>query len=144
MESTEGSFEDLEELQFFNPQGFDKAGRRILRIVGKHLPAPIVDNVRLKEFIQHKIFKEIPTEQFCVVYFHSKVSRKDNNPGVFNLRWFYETLPTDVRQRLEVVYFVHPGLLARTLLGTLGRFFLSDRWNEDENCNRVPMFSQIA
>ncbi|MCO5605851.1 hypothetical protein L7F22_060035 [Adiantum nelumboides] len=130
MESAAGSFQDLEELQFCNTQGFDKAGRRILRIVGKHLPAPVVDNLRLKDFINHKVIKEIPSdEQFCIIYFHTKVSRKDNNPGVINLRSFYETLPMDVRQRLQVVYFVHPGLLARTLLGILGRFFLSDGYD---------------
>ncbi|MCO5607753.1 hypothetical protein L7F22_061953 [Adiantum nelumboides] len=126
MESSAGSFQDLEELQFCNTQGFDKAGRRILRIVGKHLPAPVVDNLRLKDFINHKVVKD---EQFCIIYFHTKVSRKDNNPGVFNLRSFYETLPTDVRQQLQVVYFVHLGLLARTLLGTLGCFFLSDGYD---------------
>lgn len=120
------NFQDLEELQFINVQGFDTAGRRIIRIVGKHLPAPIVSSIRLRDYIQHKICRELQEENFCIAYFHTRVTRKDNYPGVFNLRWLYETLPGDVRQRLQVVYFVHPGLLSRTILGTLGRFFLSD------------------
>eukprot|EP00250_Pteridium_aquilinum_P035666 c9785_g1_i1 orf=75-671(+) len=126
-EGIDVAFQDMEELQFINIQGVDNVGRRIIRIVGKHLPAPVVDNLRLKDFILHKISREVPEERFCIAYFHTQVTRKDNCPGVFNVRWLYEALPADVKKRLEVVYFVHPGLLSRTILGTLGRFFLSER-----------------
>lgn len=119
-------FLDLEELQFLNIQGTDKRGRRILRIVGKFLPAPVVDNSRLKDYVIHKISNELSKEPFCVAYFHTRVNRKENCPGAFTLRWIYEALPPEYRQRLEVVYFVHPGLLSWTILGTIGRFVLSD------------------
>eukprot|EP00249_Psilotum_nudum_P005502 c18938_g1_i1 orf=234-968(+) len=119
-------FLDLEELQFLSVEGVDRQGRRILRIVGKFFPAPVIDSSRLKEYVQ-TVTKELGEERFCVVYFHTSVKRRDNNPGMLTLRWVYETLPEDCRQRLEVVYFVHPGLLSRTVMGLLGRFFLSDR-----------------
>ena len=88
--------------------------------------APVVDCFRLKDFIIQKISREFSEGQFCIVYFHTLVNRKDNCPGVFTLRWLYEILPQEFKQRLQVVYFVHPGLLSRTILGTLGRFVLSE------------------
>lgn len=36
--SSDEDFSDLELLQFFRLQGFDKSGNRIIRIVGKYFP----------------------------------------------------------------------------------------------------------
>lgn len=126
-------FLDLEELQFLSVEGVDKQRRRILRIVGKFFPAPVVDSSRLKDYILHKISRELSDEQFCVAYFHTRAKMKENCPGLFNLRWIYETLPREYRDRLEAVYFVHPGLLSRTIMGTIGRVFLSDRFYQKVN-----------
>ncbi|MCO5548663.1 hypothetical protein L7F22_002122 [Adiantum nelumboides] len=119
-------FLDLEELQFLSTEGIDKHGRRILRIVGKFFPATIINMLRLKDYLMYKILAEVPQEPICIVYFHTHANRAENCPGILNLRWIYETIPQDLRQRLEAIYFVHPGALSRLTLGTLGRF-LSDR-----------------
>lgn len=118
-------FSDLEARDFYRLQGFDKAGNRIVRIIGKFFPAPIVSAERLKKFIFYKIYTELPEGPFCIVYMHSTVQKEDNSPGMTILRWIYEDLPAEIKDRLQVVYFVHPGLRSRLALATLGRFFLS-------------------
>lgn len=62
---------------------------------------------------------------FCIVYMHSTVQKEDNSPGLTMLRWIYEELPEDYKDRLQVVYFIHPGLRSRLVFATLGRFLLS-------------------
>ncbi|XAR68442.1 hypothetical protein NMG60_11003552 [Bertholletia excelsa] len=117
---------DLDTLQFFRLEsGSDKAGNRIFRIVGKYLPAPVICGERLKRYVFHKIYSEMPEGPYCIVYMHSTVQKEDNNPGLTILRWIYEELPSDCKDRLQVVYFIHPGLRSRLVLATLGRFFLS-------------------
>lgn len=118
-------FSDLNFLQFICPQGFDKSGNRILRIVGKFFPAPTVSAERLKEYIFYKIFNEFSEGPFCIVYMHSTVQKEDNSPGLTVLRWIYEELPSDFKDRLQIMYFIHPGLRSRFLFATLGRFFLT-------------------
>ncbi|XP_058204525.1 uncharacterized protein LOC131318631 [Rhododendron vialii] len=119
-------FSDLEFLQFFRLEnGSDKDGNRIFRIVGKYFPAPVVAGERLKKFVFHKINTEMPEGPFCIVYMHSTVQKEDNNPGLTILRWIYEELPSDCKDRLQAVYFIHPGLRSRLVIATLGRLFLT-------------------
>ncbi|GMH20190.1 hypothetical protein Nepgr_022031 [Nepenthes gracilis] len=118
-------FSDLEALQFFSLQGFDKYGNRICRIVGKFFPAPVISAERLKKYVFHKIFSELPEGPFCILYMHTTVQKEDNSPGMSILRRIYEGLPAHVKDRLQIVYFVHPGLQSRLALATLGRFFLT-------------------
>ncbi|XP_074584743.1 uncharacterized protein LOC141840602 [Curcuma longa] len=123
--SSDEDFSDLEALQAFRLQGSDKAGNRILRIVGKYFPAAVIDGERLKRYVFHKFITELTEEPFCIVYMHSTVQSEDNNPGISIMRWIYEELPLDFKDRLQVVYFLHPGLRSRLVLATLGRLFLS-------------------
>ncbi|XP_010273238.1 PREDICTED: ganglioside-induced differentiation-associated protein 2 [Nelumbo nucifera] len=118
-------FSDLDALQLFRVQGTDKSGNRIVRIVGKYFPAPVVSGERLKKYIFHKIFTELPEGPFCIVYMHSAVQKEDNYPGLTILRWIYEELSTVYKERLRIVYFLHPGIRSRLVFATLGRFFLS-------------------
>lgn len=118
-------FSDLDLLQFFTLQGSDKSGNRIFRIVGKYFPAQVVSGERLKKYIFHKICSELSEGPFCFAYMHSTVQKEDNSPGVTILRWIYEELPADIKDRLQTVYFIHPGLRSRLVFATLGRFFLS-------------------
>ncbi|XVF56253.1 hypothetical protein PTKIN_Ptkin06aG0104100 [Pterospermum kingtungense] len=118
-------FSDLDFLRFFRLQGSDKSANRIFRIVGKYFPAPVVSGERLKRYIFHKICSELPEGPFCIVYMHSTVNKEDNSPGVTILRWIYEELPSEIKDRLQVIYFIHPGLCSRLVFATLGRFFLS-------------------
>ncbi|XP_072977740.1 uncharacterized protein [Typha angustifolia] len=118
-------FSDLEALQAFRVEGSDKSGNRILRIVGKYFPAPIISGERLKRYVFHKICTELAEGPFCIVYMHSTVKSEDNNPGMSVLRWIYEELPSEYKDRLEVLYFLHPGLRSRLAVATLGRLFLS-------------------
>ncbi|XXG41395.1 hypothetical protein AAC387_Pa01g1865 [Persea americana] len=118
-------FSDLDLLQAFRVEGSDKSGNRIFRIVGKFFPAPVVSAERLKKYIFHKMFTELSQGPFCIVYMHSTVQQEDNSPGVSILRWIYEELPSDFKDRLHVLYFIHPGIRSRLLFATLGRFFLS-------------------
>lgn len=118
-------FSDLDALQIFRVQGSDRAGNRLFRIVGKYFPAPVISAERLKKYVFHKIFTELPEGPFSILYIHSTVQKEDNNPGMTILRWIYEELPGECKDRLQVVYFLHPGLRSRLVFGTLGRFFLS-------------------
>lgn len=123
--SRDDDFSDLEFLQFFGLQGSDKAGNRIFRIVGKHFPALVVSGERLRKYVFHKICSDLPEGPFCIVYMHSTVQKEDNSPGISILRWIYEDLPTEIKERLQIVYFVHPGIRSRLVFATLGRLFLS-------------------
>ncbi|XP_068660221.1 uncharacterized protein [Aristolochia californica] len=118
-------FSDLDALQLLRVEGSDKSGNRILRVVGKYFPAPVVSGERLRKYTFRKIFNELPEGPFCIVYMHSTVQREDNSPGLSILRWIYEELPSDYKERLRVLYFVHPGIRSRFVFATLGRFFLS-------------------
>ncbi|KAK4744718.1 hypothetical protein SAY87_011030 [Trapa incisa] len=118
-------FSDLEFLQFFRLQGSDRAGNRIFRVVGKYFPAPVVSGERLKKYVFHKICSELPEGPFSIVYMHSTVQKEDNSPGLSILRWIYEDLPSVIKDRIQVVYFIHPGIRSRLTFATLGRFFLS-------------------
>ncbi|CAL1385735.1 unnamed protein product [Linum trigynum] len=118
-------FSDLDLLQFFSLQGSDRSGSRIFRIVGKHFPAQVVSAERLKKYIFHKICSELPEGPFCIIYMHSTVQKDDNSPGITVLRWIYEELPGNFKDRLQTVYFIHPGLRSRLAIATLGRLFLS-------------------
>ncbi|XP_073287401.1 uncharacterized protein [Primulina huaijiensis] len=119
-------FSDLDALQFFRLEsGSDKSGYPILRIVGKYFPAVVIPGERLKKYVFHKILTEIPDGPFCIVYIHSTAQKDDNSPGITILRWIYEELPNDYKDKLQVVYFIHPGLWSRLVFATLGRFLLS-------------------
>ncbi|XP_010543523.1 PREDICTED: ganglioside-induced differentiation-associated-protein 2 [Tarenaya hassleriana] len=118
-------FSDLDVLQFFCLQGSDKSGNRIFRIVGKYFPARVVSGERLKKYILQKIHNELPEGPFCIAYMHSTVQKEDNSPGITILRWIYEDLSSDIKDRLQVVYFIHPGLRSRLVIATLGRFLLT-------------------
>ncbi|KAL6540535.1 hypothetical protein OROMI_024418 [Orobanche minor] len=120
------NFSDLDALQFFRVErGSDNSGNRILRIVGKYFPAPAITGERLKKYVFHKILTEMRVGPFCIVYMHTTVQKDYNSPGLMILRWIYEELPSDFKGRLQVVYFVHPGLRSRLVFATLGRFLLS-------------------
>lgn len=121
----EDDYSDLEDLQVLKVEGTDKAGRSILRIVGKHFPAALVSGQRLQKYVYHKISNEIAEGPYCVVYMHTSVQRGENCPGMSTLWLIYEELPLDFKERLQVVYFVHPGIQSRLFFATLGRFFLS-------------------
>eukprot|EP00252_Welwitschia_mirabilis_P020305 TRINITY_DN4946_c0_g1_i1.p1 TRINITY_DN4946_c0_g1~~TRINITY_DN4946_c0_g1_i1.p1 ORF type:complete len:187 (-),score=18.01 TRINITY_DN4946_c0_g1_i1:602-1111(-) len=119
------NFSDLDQLQFFKVYGKDKSGRRILRIVGRYFPAAAVSRARLTKFVHQKILAEIPEGPFCVVYIHTSVQRVENCPGLSTLWLIYEDLPPSIKERLQIVYFLHPGIQSRLLFATVGRFFLS-------------------
>ncbi|KAH7296477.1 hypothetical protein KP509_26G024400 [Ceratopteris richardii] len=121
----EDQFLDLDELQFLSTEGIDRCGRRILRIVAKFVPAPVIDRSRLQDYVLYKLFTEVPQEPFCIIYFHAQAKWSENCPGIFNLRSIYEAIPQDFRQRLEAIYVVHPGAFSRMILATFGRL-LSD------------------
>ncbi|KAI0500897.1 hypothetical protein KFK09_019115 [Dendrobium nobile] len=120
----------LEKLEVFKVQErCDKRGRKILRIIGKFFPARVLNGAEgeeaLKNYLEKKIFPEIGKAPFCVLYVHTSVNRQDNFPGVSFLRSIYESLPAAVRDGMEAVYFVHPGLQARLFFATFGRFLFS-------------------
>ncbi|CAO2181757.1 unnamed protein product [Urochloa humidicola] len=125
LSEADACFSDLEELQVVRVQGTDRAGRTIVRVVGKFFPAPVIDGERLKKYVFFKLRTELPEGPFCILYIHSTVQSDDNNPGMSILRTIYEELPPEYKERLQVFYFLHPGLRSRLAIATLGRLFLS-------------------
>lgn len=101
----------------------------------------VVSGERLKKYILHKFQNELSEGPFCVVYFHTTAQKDDNCPGLTILRWIYEELPSDYKDRLQTLYFVHPGLRSRLVLATLGRFFLSGRWVRSPYVEFVEIWS---
>ncbi|XP_078441980.1 SEC14 cytosolic factor family protein / phosphoglyceride transfer family protein [Wolffia australiana] len=118
-------FSDIEALQAFRVEGCDRDGNRIFRIVGKFFPALVICGERLKRYINYKVSRELAEGPICIVYMHSGVQKEVNCPGLSILRWVYEELPAECKERICVVYFLHPGLRSRLVFATLGRFFLS-------------------
>ncbi|KAH7519865.1 hypothetical protein FEM48_Zijuj08G0082500 [Ziziphus jujuba var. spinosa] len=115
----------LEKLEVFKIKGKDKQGRKILRIIGKFLPARIVSVDVLKKYLEQKIYPKLGKKPFSVLYVHTGVQRSENFPGISALRSIYDTIPINVKENLEAVYFVHPGLQARLFLATFGRLLFS-------------------
>ncbi|KAG9441605.1 hypothetical protein H6P81_017459 [Aristolochia fimbriata] len=115
----------LDKMQTFKIQGRDKGGRKILRIVGKFFPARAVDTEALRKYLEERIFPALGEGRFCIVYVHTRVQRGDNFPGISTLRSIYEALPPAVKDNLEAVYFVHPGLQSRLFFATFGRLLFS-------------------
>lgn len=112
----------LQKSQVFKIGGRDKRGRKILRIIGKFFPARALDTVALKKYLEAMIFPLLEEKPFCLVYMHTHVQRAENFPGFSALRSIYEALPVAVKENLEAVYFVHPGLQSRLFFATFGRF----------------------
>ncbi|XP_047311275.1 ganglioside-induced differentiation-associated protein 2-like [Impatiens glandulifera] len=115
----------LQKSDVFRIHGRDKRGRKILRIVGKSFPGRTVTIDVVKKYLDEMIFPKLENRPFCVVYFHSGVQRSENFPGISALRSIYEAIPLDVRENLEDVYFVHPGLQSKLFLATFGRFLFT-------------------
>ncbi|KAA8528791.1 hypothetical protein F0562_036146 [Nyssa sinensis] len=115
----------IEKLEIFKIQGRDKRGRNVLRIIGKFFPARLVSVESLKKYLEQKIFSRFGEQPFSVVYVHTGVQRSDNFPGISALRSLYEGIPINVKNHLETVYFVHPGLQSRLFLATFGRLLFS-------------------
>lgn len=115
----------IEKLQVFKIQGRDKRGRKILRIVGKFFPVRFVSVDTLNKYLEEKIFPKLEKRPFSVLYIHTGVQRPENSPGLSVLRSIYDAIPAAVKNNLESVYFVHPGLQARLFLATLGRLVFS-------------------
>ncbi|KAL6993597.1 hypothetical protein U1Q18_011711 [Sarracenia purpurea var. burkii] len=58
----------IQKLDIFKIQGRDKRGRKILRIIGKFLPARIVSVDALKKYWEGKIFPKLGKNLFVVLY----------------------------------------------------------------------------
>ncbi|KAK9270376.1 hypothetical protein L1049_025955 [Liquidambar formosana] len=115
----------LDKLQLFKIQGRDKRGRKVLLIIGKLFPARLVSSEVLKKYLAEKVLPLLEGRPFSVLYVHTGVQRSENFPGISTLRSIYEALPINVKDHLEAVYFLHPGLQARLFLATFGRFLFS-------------------
>ena len=88
----------------------------------------------LKEYLEEKIYPKLEEKPFSVVYMHTDVQRSENLPGISTLRSIYEDIPFKVKNHLESIYFLHPGLQEWLFLSchqewlflaTLGRFLFS-------------------
>ncbi|KAL2348663.1 hypothetical protein Fmac_002663 [Flemingia macrophylla] len=115
----------LHKLEVFKIKGRDKHGRKILRIIAKFFPARLVSVEVLNKYLEERIFPKLRKRKFAVVYVHTGVQRTENFPGISALRWIYDAIPATVKDNLEAVYFIHPGLQARLFLATFGRFLFN-------------------
>lgn len=115
----------IEKLEIFKIHGRDKRGRKILRIIGKFFPARFLSLDVLNKYLEEKIFPRLGRKPFAVLYVHTGVQRSENFPGISALRAIYDAIPVNVRDNLQEVYFLHPGLQSRLFLATCGRFLFS-------------------
>lgn len=115
----------LEKSEVFKIKGRDKHGRKILRIIGKFFPARLVSVDVLKNYLEERVFPKLGKKKFAILYIHTDVQRSENFPGISSLRSIYDAIPANVKENLEAVYFIHPGLQARLFLATFGRFLFN-------------------
>ncbi|GAB4848409.1 hypothetical protein Ancab_003106 [Ancistrocladus abbreviatus] len=115
----------IEKLQVFKIQGRDKRGRKILQVIGKYFPARILSVDAVNRYLEERVFPKLEKRPFSVLYIHTDVERGENFPGISALRSIYDAVPVNVKNNLEAVYFVHPGLQARLFLATFGRLMFS-------------------
>ncbi|KZV51130.1 hypothetical protein F511_43592 [Dorcoceras hygrometricum] len=93
-------------LNIFKIQGTDKCGNPILQIFGKLFPGRVVSVEAVMKYLEEEIFPGLNGKKFSVVYMNSGVTRAENFPGIFALRWLYKAIPVEVRDNLESVYIV--------------------------------------
>ncbi|KAF3446852.1 hypothetical protein FNV43_RR12032 [Rhamnella rubrinervis] len=111
----------IEKNQVFKIQGRDKHGHRVLQIIGKFFPGRAVSSEGLNKYLENRVVPEIGESPFSVLYVHTGVQGSENFSGASILRAIYEAFPVNVKDQLEAVYFVHPGLQTRLYLATIGR-----------------------
>ncbi|KAF2312471.1 hypothetical protein GH714_034792 [Hevea brasiliensis] len=115
----------IEKLGIFKIHGRDKHGRKVLRIIGKFFPARLLSVDVLKSYLEEKIYPRLGKKPFSVLYVHTGVQRSENFPGISALRSVYDAIPINVKDNIQAVYFLHPGLQARLFLATFGRLLFS-------------------
>ncbi|KAL8160523.1 hypothetical protein V2J09_002060 [Rumex salicifolius] len=118
----------IDKLQVFKIQGRDKRGRVILRIVGKYFPVRFVSVDVVNKYLEEKIFPKLEKVPFSVLYINTEIQTPENSPGISVLRSIYDSIPVTVKNNLEAIYFVHPGLQARLFLATFGRLMFGGRF----------------
>nr|GMD54870.1 ganglioside-induced differentiation-associated protein 2 [Ipomoea batatas] len=77
------------------------------------------------KYLEKNILPELEDQPFSVLYLHAGVEKSENFPGISGLRAIYDSIPIAVRENIEAVYFVHPGLQSRLFLATFGRFIFA-------------------
>ncbi|KAL9461833.1 hypothetical protein AB3S75_004766 [Citrus x aurantiifolia] len=115
----------IDRLEIFKIHGRDKQGRKILRIIGKFFPARLLSVEVLKRYLAERVYPRLGKKAFTVLYIHTGVQRSENFAGISALRSIYDAIPANVKENLQAVYFVHPGLQARLFLATFGRLFFN-------------------
>ncbi|GAV78576.1 CRAL_TRIO_2 domain-containing protein [Cephalotus follicularis] len=115
----------IEKLEIFKIHGKDIRGHKILRIIGKFFNVRILSVEVVKKYLEEKMYPMLRGKAFSVLYVHTGVQRNENYGGISALRSIYESIPMDVKDHLQSVYFIHPGLQARLFLATFGRFLFS-------------------
>lgn len=79
----------------------------------------------LKRYLAERVYPRLGKKAFTVLYVHTGVQRSENFAGISALRSIYDAIPANVKENLQAVYFVHPGLQARLFLATFGRLFFN-------------------
>lgn len=76
----------------------------------------------LNKYLEDRILPELGDNPFSVVYVHTG---SENFSGASTLRAIYEAFPINVKDQVDAVYFLHPGLQTRLFLATFGRLLPS-------------------
>ncbi|XP_065880258.1 uncharacterized protein [Euphorbia lathyris] len=115
----------IQKLDLFKIQGRDKRGRKVFQIIARNFPAREISCEVLNKYLKEKFFPKLEGGPFSIVYVHTDVQRSENFPGISSLRSIYEAIPINVKNNLEAVYFLHPGLQSRLFLAIFGRLLFS-------------------
>lgn len=75
----------------------------------------------VKKFLEDEIFPDLEDRPFSAVYVHTEVNRGDNFPGISALKCIYDAVPAKIKDNLDTLYFLHPGIQSRLFLATFGR-----------------------
>lgn len=88
----------------------------------------------LNKYLKEKVFPSFAADDddqqqqqkpFSVVYLQTGVRRCENFPGILTLRSIYSAIPANVKDNLQTIYVVHPGIQSRLFLSTFGRLLFT-------------------
>ncbi|KAL8088416.1 uncharacterized protein LOC141698072 isoform X2 [Apium graveolens] len=120
----------IDKLNIFKIQGQDKYGNKLVTITGNLFLARQVNVEALKKYMKETVFVSISDDEekvkpFSVVYMHACVEWRQNFHGIMVARSIYDSIPMNIKNSLQAIYFVHPDLQSRLFLATFGRLLVT-------------------
>lgn len=127
---------DVDNYGFLSLPCKDAAGRAIVLVVARNLPANIMDPQRIYRYIITKL-DSVVDEPYSVVYVHTNSSYWENSPGTLWLRSAYERLPVKYKRNLHKFHVLHSDMSLWLSMSVVCRFMSHGFWGRVQFVPRV-------